>query len=121
MFIAVLTAFVLLATPVDATPAELLAGRDGLHQHAVVSRGTVGDYRARTSKAGNKYTTFTITLDGAKVGVYHRGHAEPPLQNGDKARVTGIFQKERTVGDFTVKDQIDASAVQGMPFGAAKE
>ncbi|MGE0002078.1 MAG: hypothetical protein AB7F50_09740 [Fimbriimonadaceae bacterium] len=120
MFAAVLAVYVLLVHPVDTTTAALLARRDSLHGRSVVVRGVVVDYRPRVSKAGNKYTTFSLAAGGAKVSVYHRGHMEPALQDGDAVTVTGVFEKERKVGNFTVHDQVDATELKGRPYGVRK-
>ncbi|MCC6402460.1 MAG: hypothetical protein IT207_00445 [Fimbriimonadaceae bacterium] len=121
MFAAVLAIFSFYLLPAPATPAELLAQRGAFHRRTVIVRGALADYRPRTSRAGNQYTTFSLASGGSKVTVFHRGHANPPLRNGDRVIVTGLFEKERKVGNFTVQNQLDATEATGRPFGVRKE
>lgn len=106
--------------PVAATAAEVLAAREKFDGQAVRVVGKVSKYQAKTSRRGNPYTVFTIEAGGAKLSVYHQEHQAPAPKDGDTVEVTGVYEKERKVGSFTVKDQVDATPGLGRTLGVRK-
>lgn len=116
-----LLAFAQFPTPVATVePGALLASPSAHDGKTVRLSGTVADAKNKVSKRGNPYTTFALTAGGKKVSIYLRGHLEPPVQDGERLSVTGVFTAVRKVGTMTVKDQVDASAVEGRPYGVVR-
>ena len=101
-------------------PADLLTRPSAHDGKTVRLSGTVADAKNKVSKRGNPYTTFSLAAGGQKVSIYLRGHLEPPIQDGERLTVTGVFSAVRKVGTMTVKDQVDASAVEGRPYDVAR-
>lgn len=96
---------------------DLWKKRDSLDKKPVVVRGKVDKFAAKTSRSGNKYTTFTLLGEKQKISIFMKDHLEKAPTNGDIVEVNGIYTKEKTVGTQTFKDEVDASKVDGKPFG----
>lgn len=114
--------FALIALPALAgqalTVEDVLAKAAELHEKPVTATGKVLSFKQKTSKAGNAY--FTFKLKGAKdepLNVYSRGKSEKQWKDGDAVVVSGIFFKEKKLPTFTSKNEIDASLVEGKPYG----
>jgi cytochrome c-type biogenesis protein CcmE len=105
---------------VTVQPGDLIAKPAAHDGKTVRLSGSVADAKNKVSKRGNAYTTFSLVAGGKKVAVYMRGHLEPPVQDGEALTVTGVFSAVRKVGTMTVKDQVDASAVEGRPYGVVR-
>ncbi|MBS1712763.1 MAG: hypothetical protein JST30_00350 [Armatimonadetes bacterium] len=72
--------------------------------------GTVEKYEERTSKTSKKpYTLFVVKDASGKVNVYLRNRPDVKLKDGTKVSVTGVYTKEKKVGQQTFKNEIDAS------------
>lgn len=99
------------------TPDQVIKDRDKLDTKVVTVRGKVEDFDAKTSKRGNAYTVFKVAGAKQKVNGYLRGHLAKAPKNGDTVEVTGVFRKEKKVGEQTFKDEIDATAERGKPHG----
>lgn len=99
------------------TPDQVIKEREKLDAKAITVRGKVEDFDAKTSKRGNPYTVFKIAGGKQKVNGYLRGHLAKAPKNGDTVEVTGVFRKEKKVGGQTFKDEIDATAEKGKPYG----
>jgi cytochrome c-type biogenesis protein CcmE len=94
----------------------LIKDADKHNEKRVTATGTVENFRARTSRAGNKYATFRLKGKDAFANVYYRGELKTPPKNGDRVEVTGVFRKEKKVNEsFTVKNEIDASGADDKP------
>ncbi len=72
---------------------------------SVTVTGTVSDVKAKTSKRGNDYTTFDICATKC-IGVYVHGH--PTVANGTTVTVTGDYTASKSMGSFTITNQISA-------------
>jgi aspartate 1-decarboxylase len=83
----------------------------------VAVSGTVAKFKARESKAGNKYTTFMLEGKKDKVNVYLRGYLAKPPKDGDKVIVTGTYRLEKEVAGRKFKNEIEATEAKGKPFG----
>lgn len=86
----------------------------------VTVRGRVDRFEAKTSKAGNKYTTFQVLGEKAKVNVYMRDHLKTPFKKGDLVEVKGVFRLEKKVGERVFKNEIEITAKDGKSYGAKK-
>lgn len=114
-FVALL-ALAVAATPTKTTVAGLLKDPK-LDKKPVVVKGKVERFSARTSKAGNAYFLFKLADGDKKVSVYGHGSLKPEPKNGQTVEVTGLFAKERKLGERTFKDEIDVSPVKGQKYG----
>lgn len=110
--------------PVKTTLEQLLAARAEFDNKVVEVTGYVAAFRQRTSRIGNDYYTFRLQTKAEATGenrpalnIYARGKAPEGLANGKRVTVTGTYRQEKTMRDFTVKDEVDASTVEGKPFG----
>jgi len=84
----------------------------------VETSGEVADFKQKTSRAGNKYFTFSLIAgEKVKIGVYSQGEADSAIKNGAKVKVVGIFREEKKVQDFVVKNEIDATKKKDQPNG----
>lgn len=83
----------------------------------VVVRGKVKDYKAKTSKAGNKYTTFKLLGEKKEVNIYMREHPAKPLKDGQLVEVNGVYRVEKKVGDRVFKNEIEITAEKGKKYG----
>jgi len=108
------------ATAFAAAPLTV----DGLNKKAaelngkvVTVVGEVSQFTEKTSKAGNKYTTFVLKGENSTANGYTQGHLSPKPKNGDTVEVTGTFLREKKLKDFTVKNEVNFTKVEGKPFG----
>lgn len=83
----------------------------------VVAVGKVAKFKAKTSRAGNKYYTFDLEEGKEHVAVYGRGELAPTPKDGDKVEVTGLFAKERKSGSAVFTNEIDATHKDGDKNG----
>ena len=97
--------------PIKTTVAAILKEPDRFHKKLVQVEGKISDYKEKTSRAGNAYTTFKLEQGEQKITVFSYGHLN--LQNGDEVVVVGRFYKEKRVGRATFKNEIDASPREG--------
>lgn len=105
--LALTAAPVLAADSIDdiaANPATF----DGKH---VAVTGTANDVKQKTSRRGNDYTTFQICQTKC-LGVYAHGHVN--VDNGATVTVTGDFAASRSMGSFTITNQITADDDTGV-------
>lgn len=80
--------------------------------------GEVAEFKQKTSRAGNKYFTFTLVQgDKAKVHVYSQGEAAKEVKDGATVKVTGIYRLEKKLGTMTFKNEIDATKAKDKPNG----
>lgn len=109
-----------IATAAPLKVDALLAKAKDHDKKTVTVTGTVQKFEAKTSRKGNKYTTFELKGDKQVINVYMRDHLKNPVKNGDKVSVTGIFRVEKKVGDRTFKNEVDATAAAGTKNGVSK-
>jgi len=108
---ALLTAPVLAADSIDAIVANPSAF-DGKH---VSVHGSVTDVKQKTSRRGNDYTTFQV-CENKCVNVYAHGHVG--VTNGATVTVGGVFTASKSLGSFTITNQIEADDGAGTPAPA---
>jgi len=84
---------------------------------AVSVKGEVSTFTEKTSRAGNKYTTFVLKGENSVANAYSQGHLDPKPKNGDMVEITGIYLKEKKLKDFTVKNEVNFTKVEGKPYG----
>ncbi len=72
--------------------------------------GKVSHFKAKTSKAGNKYFVFDIEEGKAKLAIYGQGELAKAPKDGDKVEATGKFVKEKDMKSFTIHNEIDVTA-----------
>lgn len=116
MNIRTLAAAALIALPMfTAIPASAADSIDAIMANptqfdgiTVTVTGTVkGDIKQRTSrKTGRDYETFTLCQTQC-LSIYSSGH--PAVTVGMVVTVTGDFTASKTIGSFTVKNEIDAN------------
>ena len=83
----------------------------------VTVRGRLDKYKKKTSKSGNKYTTFELKGETKSINVYMRDHLPKDPKSGDVVEVMGVFRESKTVGSATFKNEIDATKVAGKKYG----
>src|SRR5712692_1902662 len=92
-----------------ATVAEIAKNPAAFDQKTVTVSGTAEQISSRTSRRGNPYTTFRLSDHGEAVKVFTFG--TPPIKDGQRVEVRGVFQRVKQVGRYTFHDEIDASSV----------
>ncbi len=86
---------------------EIMSTPDKYDGQEVTIQGKAYTIKPRTSKRGKDYTTLTVKDESGKsLKVVSWGH--PPLAEGHKVTVTGIFKKTKRVGRVTLKNHIEA-------------
>ncbi len=103
----------------QVTIPEILKDPSKFDGKDVSVTGVVEGYQERTSKGGNKYTSFRVKADSKTLSVWMKDHptADKSLKNGYTVLVTGIFAKEKKVGDVIFKNEIDVSPKSGKNYG----
>lgn len=99
---------------------DLVKAADKHNNKPVEVIGKVEKFEQRTSKAGNKYFVFKMKEAGSELNVYGRGEPKSPIKDGDKVKINGIFRKEKKLKNFTVKNEVDVTKVDGKPYGVSK-
>ncbi len=89
--------------------ADVLTGAAKYDGKVITVQGTVAKFKQKTSKAGHPYFVFDVLEGTKKLEVYGQGELKPAPKNGQKVEVTGSFVKEKTIGSFTVKNEIDVT------------
>lgn len=93
-----------------ATVANILKDPAKFDNKVVTVVGKVARFKARVSKAGNKYFTFELAEGANHVAVYGKGELKTAPKDGDKVEATGAFAKERKVGSKTFKNELDVTS-----------
>ncbi len=97
--------------PVRTTIDAIQKDPDKFHRKLVQVEGKISDYKEKTSRAGNAYTTFKLVQNDQRITVFTYGHLK--LKDGDEVVVVGRYYKERRVGRSTFRNEIDASPREG--------
>lgn len=97
------------------TVDDLIKNVDKYNDKTITVVGRVADYSEKTSKKGNPYITFLLRGKSETANIYLQGRLKKSLKNGDQVEVTGMFRKEKKVGDRAFKNEIDATAEKGKP------
>ena len=71
--------------------------------------GVVTALRVRVSEIRNDYYTFTLRPGGQGLTVFSFGL--PPCPEGAPVVVDGVFQKVKRQGQYTFRNQVDATSV----------
>lgn len=114
------TAIAALAFCAPIKVADLIKSADKHNNKPVEVVGKIEKFEQRTSKAGNKYFVFKMKEGGSELNVYGRGEPKTPVKDGDKVKINGIFRKEKKLKNFTVKNEVDVTKVDGKPYGVSK-
>ena len=93
----------------QTTIEKILSARESYDGKEVSVSGKVWHLKLKTSKRGNDYTTFTLS-GGGSLNVYSRGHAQ--VKQGQTVKVTGKYRKEKRIGKYTFRNEIDASDIK---------
>ncbi len=93
----------------DSPIARLLKNKGLYDGRKVTLQGRVENLQFRFSQRGNPYTIFRLRDRAARVRVYMRTH--PTIAEGDSVQVSGTYHKERKVGRFTYRNEIEADQV----------
>jgi hypothetical protein len=75
----------------------------------VTLQGMATAVKETTSQRGNDYTTFKLQDGGDSVSIFTWGH--PPLGNGDRVQVEGVFEREHHQGRYTFYNEVEATKV----------
>ena len=95
----------------ESTIEKILSSKETYDGKEVSVSGKVSSVKQKTSKAGNPYTTFLLVGSaGGKVNVYFRGHSQ--VEEGKNAKVTGIYRKQKQVGKYIFKNEIEATEIE---------
>ena len=90
---------------------DILSNPDKYDGQGVSVQGKASKINPRTSKKGNDYMTFTLRDElGKGMNIFSFGH--PPILDGQKVTVTGIYQKVKKVGKYTFYNEIEAKAIK---------
>lgn len=106
--------------PMPAKVADILKTPAKFDGKTVAITGKVAKFKAKTSKSGRDYYLFDLTDGKDSLHVYGSDKLVKPPKDGDKVTVTGKFAKERTVGDRTFKNEVDASVRLDKAFGVKR-
>ncbi len=85
---------------------DLVKSPEKFDGKVITTSGTVAKFQAKTSKIGNKYFIFEVKSGEAKISLYGRGELAKAPKDGQKVEVTGKFEKEHKMRDFSVKNQL---------------
>ena len=90
---------------------EIIANPDRYDGQEVSIQGKATKIKAKTSKKGNEYTTFTLRDESGKgMSIFTYGHL--PIRDGQKVTVTGIYQKVKKVGKYTFYNEVEARDIK---------
>jgi hypothetical protein len=93
------------------TKAEkIVAHKDSYDGKEVSVSGTISNLKFKTSKDGNKYTTFLLVGEsGGRINVVISEH--PKVEPGQKVRVTGVYRKVKKTSHRNYYNEIEATEV----------
>jgi len=90
---------------------EIISNPDKYDGQEVTLQGKANKVRPRVSKKGNEYTTFTL-MDGSGKGMNIFTFGHPPITDGQRVTVTGIYQKVKKVGRYTFYNEVEAKDIK---------
>ena len=98
---------------VGTTVDQIVAHKDSYDGKEVSVSGKISNLKFKTSKGGNKYTTFLLVGEsGGRINVYVSEH--PKLKPAQKVRVTGIYRKVKKTAHRNYYNEIEASEVNAL-------
>lgn len=115
-----LFALLLVVKPMPAKIADVLKSPSKYDGKAVVVKGKVAHFKAKTSKSGRDYYLLELEDGKASLKVYGGDKLPKPVKDGDVVTVTGKYAHARKVGDRVFKDEIDASTRLDKTFGVKR-
>ena len=90
---------------------QILSNPDKYDGQEVSLQGKVTKIRPKVSKKGNEYATFTLIDESGKgMNIFTFGH--PPITDGQKVTVIGIYQKVKKVGRYTFYNEVEAKDIK---------
>ncbi len=95
------------AQAIKTTVGDILSSPDKYDGKTVQVEGKAQSIKSKTSKKGNPYTTFKVSGAGDTLTVFSFGTLS--IEEGNKVRVMGRYQKVKQVGRYTFYNEIDAS------------
>lgn len=102
--------------PVSTTVAKIAATPKSFDNKRVTLSGTVAEFQQRTSRSGNDYVVFVLRDGGKSVKVFGFGKPKPPIRNGMKVEITGIYRVEKKQGNQVFTNEVDISPERGKPL-----
>ena len=89
----------------------VLSNPDSYDHKEVTIEGKATKVRPRVSRKGNEYTTLTLIDDSGKgMNIFTWGH--PKVTEGQKATITGIYQKVKRVGKNIFYNEVEAKDIR---------
>lgn len=95
------------AQAIKTTVSDILSNPDKYDGKMVQVEGKVLSTKFKTSKKGNPYTTFKLSDAVDTLTVFSFGTLS--VDEGNKVRVMGRYQKVKQVGRYAFYNEIDAS------------
>jgi hypothetical protein len=91
--------------------SDVVKSPEKFDEKVITVVGKVDSFKQKTSKAGNPYYNMKILgkVEEEVLSVYGRGKLESPPKDGDKIQATGIFTKEKKVGNATFRNEVDVT------------
>jgi cytochrome c-type biogenesis protein CcmE len=97
------------AWALQSSPTAILGEPDRFDGQIVTISGTVTNVQPQVSQRGNAYFTFELSDGRKSITVFKFG--ESPCRTGATATVEGRFQKVKQAGDYTFRNQVDATKI----------
>jgi len=99
--------------PVETPAEKIVADKDSYDGKEVSVSGKISNLKFKTSKGGNKYTTFLLVGEsGGRINVIISEH--PKVKTGQKVRVTGLYRKVKKAPHRNYHNEIEASEVKAL-------
>ena len=96
--------------PVETPAEKIVADKDSYDGKEVSVSGKISNLKFKTSKGGNKYTTFLLVGEsGGLINVFIWERSK--LQLGKKVKVTGLYRKVMRAGNLTFRNVIEAKEI----------
>lgn len=103
----------------QATVSDLIAKGDAFNGKDATVQGEVANLQKRKSSRGNAYSLFRLKDKGKSINVlldYHPA-GNRAFANGDRIEVTGLFRKEKRVGELVFRNEVDCTKKEGKKYG----
>ena len=97
--------------------ADLLKDPAKFDGKEIAVQGIVEDFSEKVSGGGNAYVSLKCKDGEKRITVWMRGHLTTKVKNGDEIVATGVFAKERRVGDVVYKNELDITPKPGKAYG----
>jgi len=104
------------AGPQKVKISQIKENPDKYDNQYISTEGYIENIKKKTSKKGNKYTTFYITdKENNSLKVFMWGWEDiekQKIEEGNKVEVEGIFQKVKYVGKYRFYNEIEADSIK---------